>query len=83
MAHYDPTNRLGADYDLIAVAIARHPRRAVPMEGSSFGNAQDYLGMSVDVAVHELGEVTDPSEGQAPYAPWRQDDALETRVASS
>ncbi len=60
---YDPTNRISAGYDLIPVAIARHPGRAVPLEGSWFGTAEDYRGMSVNVAVHKLGEVTDPSEG--------------------
>jgi transglutaminase-like putative cysteine protease len=61
--HYDPTNRLSAGYDLIPVAIARHPGQAVPLEGSWFGNAEDYLGMSVKVAVRKLGEISDPSEG--------------------
>ena len=61
--HYDPTNRINAGYDLIPVAIARHPGQAVPLVGSWFGKAQDYLGMSVNVAVHKLGDVSDPSEG--------------------
>ena len=61
--HYDPTNRINAGYDLIPVAIARHPGQAVPLAGSWFGGAQDYLGMSVNVAVRKLGEVSDPSEG--------------------
>jgi len=61
--HYDPTNRINAGYDLIPVAIARHPGQAVPLAGSWFGNAQDYLGMSVNVAVRKLGHVSDPSEG--------------------
>ena len=57
--HYDPTNRLKAGYDLIPVAIARHPGQAVPLEGSWFGDAKDYLGMSVAVTVRRLGEVSD------------------------
>jgi len=61
--HYDPTNRITAGYDLIPVAIARHPAQAVPLAGSWFGKAEDYLGMSVDVAVRKLGDVSDPSEG--------------------
>ena len=60
--HYDPTNRINAGYDLIPVAIARHPAQAVPLAGSWSGNAQDYLGMSVNVAVRKLGDVSDPSE---------------------
>ncbi len=59
--HYDPTNRITAGYDLIPVAIARHPGQAVPLNGSWFGKAQDYLGMSVNVAVRKLGDVSDPS----------------------
>jgi transglutaminase-like putative cysteine protease len=60
--HYDPTNRISAGYDLIPVAIARHPGQAVPLQGSWTGKAQDYLGMSVNVTVHKLGDVFDPSE---------------------
>jgi transglutaminase-like putative cysteine protease len=61
--HYDPTNRVSAGYDLIPVAIGRHPAQAIPLGGAWFGNAQDYLGMSVNVAVRKLGDVADPSEG--------------------
>jgi transglutaminase-like putative cysteine protease len=57
--HYDPTNRLSAGYDLIPVAIARHPGQAAPLEGSWFGNTGDYLGMSVKVTVRKLGDVSD------------------------
>jgi transglutaminase-like putative cysteine protease len=59
---YDPTNSLSAGYDLIPVAIARHPGQAIPLAGSWFGDAGDYLGMSINVAVHKIGEVNDPSE---------------------
>jgi len=59
--HHHPTNRITAGYDLIPVAIARQPGQAVPLAGSWFGKAQDYLGMSVNVAVHKLGDVADPS----------------------
>jgi transglutaminase-like putative cysteine protease len=45
--HYDPTNRISAGFDLIPVAIGRHPAQAVPLGGSWFGKAQDFLGMSV------------------------------------
>jgi transglutaminase-like putative cysteine protease len=60
---YDPTNSLSAGYDLIPVAIARHPGQAVPLAGSWFGDPGDYMGMSINVAVHKIGEVLDPSEG--------------------
>ncbi|MGF1519660.1 MAG: transglutaminase domain-containing protein [Nodosilinea sp.] len=52
---YDPTNRLTEGFDLIAVAIARHPGQAIPLAGSWFGDAGDYLGMEVAVAVRKLG----------------------------
>ena len=55
--HYDPTNRINAGYDLIPVAIAR------PLAGLWFGSAQDYLGMSVNIAVRKLGDVSEPSVG--------------------
>jgi transglutaminase-like putative cysteine protease len=54
---YDPTNRLTEGFDLIAVAIARHPGQAIPLAGSWFGDAGDYLGMAVAVAVRKLGAV--------------------------
>jgi transglutaminase-like putative cysteine protease len=59
---YDPTNSISAGYDLIPVAYVRHPGQAIPLAGSWFGDAGDYQGMSVDVAVHKLGNVHDASE---------------------
>ena len=59
---YDPTNQINAGYDLIPVAVARHPAQAIPLAGSWFGDAGDYLGMSINVAVHKIGEIRDPSE---------------------
>src|SRR3954453_14109806 len=60
---YDPTNSLSAGFDLIPVAIARHPGQAVPLAGSWFGDPGDCLGMSINVAVNKIGEMLDPSEG--------------------
>jgi hypothetical protein len=37
--------------------------RAIPLEGSWFGDAKDYLSMTVNVAVQKIGNVTDSSEG--------------------
>jgi transglutaminase-like putative cysteine protease len=51
---YDPTNRLTRGQSLIRVAYARHPAQAVPLAGSWYGAANDYLGMSVDVNVRRL-----------------------------
>ncbi|MDX2230418.1 MAG: transglutaminase family protein [Leptolyngbyaceae cyanobacterium bins.349] len=53
---YDPTNRITAGFDLIQVAIARHPGQAMPLAGSWFGDAKDYLGMEVNVTVRKLRE---------------------------
>jgi transglutaminase-like putative cysteine protease len=60
---YDPTNSLSGGFDLIPVAIARHPGQAIPLAGSWFGDTGDYLGMSIDIAVRKIGSVYDPSEG--------------------
>jgi len=60
---YDPTNSISAGYDLIPVAYARHPGQAIPLAGTWFGDAGDYIGMQVNIAVHKVGDVYDPSEG--------------------
>jgi transglutaminase-like putative cysteine protease len=60
---YDPTNQISFGFDLIPVAVARHPGQAIPLAGSWFGEAKDYLGMTVDVAVHKICEAPDsPAE---------------------
>jgi len=59
---YDPTNQISAGFDLIPVAVARHPGQAIPLAGSWFGDANDYLGMTVNVAVHKIGEAADSPE---------------------
>ena len=59
---YDPTNQISAGFDLIPVAVARHPGQAIPLAGSWFGEATDYLSMTVNVAVHKIGEVPDLPE---------------------
>ncbi|QQS12199.1 MAG: hypothetical protein IPK81_22255 [Rhodospirillales bacterium] len=50
-AHFDPTNALRADGELIPVAIVRAPARASPISGRWSGAAGDYLGLKVDVSV--------------------------------
>ncbi|MBF2075179.1 MAG: transglutaminase family protein [Synechococcales cyanobacterium C42_A2020_086] len=54
---YDPTNRITAGFDLIRVAVARHPGQVLPLSGSWYGEAQDYLGMEVNVAIRKLGSL--------------------------
>jgi transglutaminase-like putative cysteine protease len=60
--NYDPTNHIHAGFDLIPVAVARHPGQAVPLAGSWFGEAGDFLGMSVNVAVHKIGNGADRND---------------------
>lgn len=60
--HYDPTNRITGGLDLIPVAIARHPGQAVPLQGSWFGGAEDYRGMSVNVAIRKLKTLSGDGE---------------------
>ncbi len=54
---YDPTNRLTTGFDLIRVAIARHPAQVLPLSGSWFGDADDYLGMEVNVSIRKLANL--------------------------
>ena len=60
--HYDPTNRITGGLDLIPVALARHPGQAVPLQGSWFGSAGDFQGMSVKVAIRRLKTLPDNLE---------------------
>lgn len=48
---YDPTNGLVAGANLIRVGVTREASQAIPISGSFVGNADDPLGMHVDVAV--------------------------------
>ena len=48
---FDPTNAIVGNRDLIRVAVARDPSQAVPLSGSYFGEASDFLDMSVEVSV--------------------------------
>ncbi|MEM9807010.1 MAG: transglutaminase family protein [Cyanobacteria bacterium P01_D01_bin.56] len=54
---YDPTNQITSGFDLIPVAIARHPGQIMPLSGSWTGNPDDYLGMDVKVNVHKLASM--------------------------
>jgi transglutaminase-like putative cysteine protease len=48
---FDPTNNLLGGNQLIRVGVARDPSQAAPIAGSWYGEADDYLGMTVNVAV--------------------------------
>ena len=49
---FDPTNNLTGGNQLIRVGVARDPSQAAPISGSWYGEAGDYQGMTVNVAVH-------------------------------
>ena len=46
---FDPTNGIVGATDLIKVAVVRDPRQAVPLSGSWNGDADDFVGMDVEV----------------------------------
>ena len=48
---FDPTNNLLGGTELIRVGVARDPSQAAPISGSWFGETDDYIGMTVTVAV--------------------------------
>ena len=48
---FDPTNALVGGRNLIRVAVARDPSQAIPLGGSFTGASNDYLGMTVEVAI--------------------------------
>ncbi len=48
---FDPTNNLLGGTQLIRVGVARDPSQAAPISGSWFGESDDYIGMTVTVAV--------------------------------
>lgn len=54
---YDPTNQITSGFDLIQVAIARHPAQVMPLSGSWSGDPDDYLGMDVNVSINKFASV--------------------------
>lgn len=48
---FDPTNNMLGGNHLIRVGVARDPSQAAPIAGSWYGEADDYLGMTVNVTV--------------------------------
>lgn len=48
---YDPTNGLIAGSNLIRVGVTREAAQAIPIAGGFIGNADDTIGMHVDVSV--------------------------------
>lgn len=59
---FDPTNGLVGGENLIRIAVAREPSQAVPLSGSFFGAAGDFIDMEVKVHVRRaegLEKITD------------------------
>ena len=48
---FDPTNGSAGARGLVAVAVVRDPRHAIPLHGTFTGFASDHLGMEVQVSV--------------------------------
>ena len=63
--HFDPTNALESDAELIPVAIVREPQQASPVNGSWEGAAGDFQGMEVEVTVAQWQEAAPPPAPEA------------------
>jgi len=48
---FDPSGGVVGNQNLIRVAVAHHPREAIPLQGTWFGAASDHLAMKVAVKV--------------------------------
>jgi transglutaminase-like putative cysteine protease len=49
---FDPSAGVAGNHNLIRVAAVQHPRDAIPLQGTWYGNASDYLAMQVAVRVN-------------------------------
>ena len=52
---FDPTNRTMGAFGLIPVAVGRDVDQVVPVSGSFVGATDDFLGMTVELAVRDMG----------------------------
>ena len=48
---FDPSSGIVGNQKLIRVAVAHHPREAIPLQGTWYGSASDHLAMKVAVKV--------------------------------
>ena len=48
---FDPSSGVVGNQNLIRVAVAHHPREAIPLQGTWYGSASDRLAMNVAVKV--------------------------------
>ena len=69
---FDPTNGIVGNTDLVRVAIARDPRQALPLCGSWSGEADDFLGMDVEVDVVSDEPLGAPSAERPVWQPDRR-----------
>jgi transglutaminase-like putative cysteine protease len=69
---FDPTNAIVGNRDLIRVAVARDPSQAVPLSGTYFGDAADFLDMTVEVKVRSEPGLLDPSAAYPAAPPERE-----------
>jgi len=52
---FDPSGGIVGNLNLVRVAVVDHPREAIPLQGTWFGNATDHLAMKVAVKVTASG----------------------------
>lgn len=64
---FDPTNGIVGNRDLIRVAVTRDPRQAVPLWGTWYGEASEYIGMTTEVQVTSQSDDT-KAIGSLPHA---------------
>jgi transglutaminase-like putative cysteine protease len=48
---FDPSGGVAGNRNLVRVAVVHHPREAIPLQGTWFGNAADHQAMKVAVKV--------------------------------
>jgi transglutaminase-like putative cysteine protease len=75
----DPTNGIVGNRDLIRVAVARDPAQAIPLTGTFFGDADDELGMSVEVQVTTAEPHPEPTSSAA-HARWEKTNENSRRI---
>jgi transglutaminase-like putative cysteine protease len=68
---FDPTNAIVGNRDLIRVAVARDPSQAIPLSGTYFGAAADFLDMTVEVKVRAEPTLLSSTAAYAPAAEAR------------
>jgi transglutaminase-like putative cysteine protease len=54
---FDPSGGIVGNRNLVRVAVVHHPREAIPLQGTWFGNASDHVAMKVAVKVAAQSDV--------------------------